>query len=88
MDFGSSDFNVANARSANDLKRSHNGNLETYVKQLSDRSISSLECVGTETSIKQCPVAAIKSFNTDIFEIEMECLGDLRVFFLLQILIL
>jgi hypothetical protein len=77
-DFGSSDFNYANARSANDMKKQFNGNLDAYLKQLSERSISSLECTGTENSIKECTVDPIKTFDTDLIEIEMECLGSFK----------
>lgn len=76
-EFGFNGVSWVVARSANDIRNQYKGKIKDYFKYINERSLNGLKCTGSETSIKDCHIAANATLETNLFELEMECIGRL-----------
>lgn len=53
--------------------------VSNYLNFINRQSISGLECTGLEASIKDCRSSSNASYETDLFELEIECLGIINI---------
>ncbi len=74
-EFGYNGYNWANARSANDVKNQFNDNLPGLVQFLNEKNFYGLECTGLEQTFKDCKVNSSVTLDTNLFEIELQCVG-------------
>ncbi len=77
-EFGFKSLGTVQAKKADNLRAQFSSNSE-YLDYVNKHSINGLECSGSELTIKDCRATPTDSVNTDLYELEIECVCKLNL---------
>lgn len=77
LEFGFTRSLYTNPVRVNSLKSMFNRDKD-YLKFVNEQSVSGIKCVGNETSVKECSYGPDANLDTDLYELEVECLCRIK----------